>query len=402
VQCLKEAQSEPSAGEGLKEWAAEIRTALAQWRPGVVEDQEWSDASDETAVNIWELWWNHELVCGNPWSTVTDSAATSAPLAVIRHLASTLAAEAVKGASVEEHTDVETAVVVLTKLAGKPRVAVDAETAVALLEALERCSEEASHATKTDKRLVETASRALLKRAAAEHPKSGRLALLAWSAAADKSKGSRLPLPTSKAQSMQSEEVVAMLLLVSPCLTQAEECDVKVSERQRYLETALRNLAPTVAPGPVVAAHLAEALARGGGEAFQEACSDARAVAGKMWDLPERRAMVLAAVLDGELRCWGMSTLARSAPKALRQAKVLTEHFEELLGQFSDDDPEKEDWWIRYVQFVQGASSLGDVVCGGMPSVTDLYWRAMRSVADQARYSEKVQRLLQLQCGGGV
>lgn len=402
VQCLKEAQSEPSSGEGLKEWAAEVRAALAQWRPGIAEGQEWFEASEETATNMWEVWWTHELKCGSTWGTVADATATSAPPVVIRHLASTIASEAVKGAAVGESTAVETAAAVLAKFSGASRVATDAETVVAILEALERCAEEASHALEADKRLAEKASHALLERAIARHPKSGRLALLAWSAAADKRKGRRLPVLMSKAQSMQCEEAAAMLLLASPCVTQAEECATQVSERQGSLETVLRNLAPTAAPGPLVAAHLAEALARGGGEALQEACSDARAVARKLWDLPERRAIVLAAVLDGELRCWGMSTLAKSAPKALRQAKVLTDHFEELLGQFSDDDPEKEDWWIRYVQFVQGASSLGDAICSGLPSVTDLNWRAMRSVADQARYIEKAQRLLQLQSGGGV
>jgi len=403
IHCLKEAQSEPSSGEGLSEWAAEVRAALAQWRPGVAEGEDWLDASDETATSLWELWWNHELECGSSWRSVADAAATSAPAVVLRHLASTLTAAAVKGASADEQTDDETAAAVLATLAGKPRAAIDAETVIGLLEELERCAEEASHASDSDKRLVQKASRALLERAVAEHPKNARIALLSWSAAAGKSKGKRPPMPPSKADSMQSEEAVAMLLLATPATMQADgDGDAQALQRQRSLETSLRNLAPSVAPGTLVTAHVAEALARGGAQALQEACSDVRAVAGKLWDMPERRAMMLAAALEAELRCWSMSTLAVAASKMLKQAKALTDRFEELLGLLSDDDPEKEDWWIRYVQFVQGALRSGDGVGSGLPSVTDLNWRAMRSVADQARYADKAQRVLQAHSGSGA
>lgn len=124
-------------------------------------------------------------------------------------------------------------------------------------------------------------------------------------------------------------------------------------------------------------------MARGGENEFRDACHEVRKVAGGLWDVPRQRTALLAAVLDAELRI--MSD---------KEAKRLNTSFQELLSSLDVAVPETLDWWLRYLRFAQRAGALG---CSGVPSVSEVHWRALRVLPDQALYREKSQQVMQSQ-----
>jgi len=179
--------------------------------------------------------------------------------------------------------------------------------------------------------------------------------------------------------------------------------------RSRVLQAMLRNLARDAPAGPIVFAHVAEAAVRGGAADVEVACDEVREVAAQLWDQPARRSQTLGAALTCELRCLGAAMMGGTLPAggSARLAGRLVARFEELLAQLDDRDPEKEDWWIQYMEFAHQASQWGSGGDGSVrtgdasrvPRATDLHVRAMRSVGDQASFGEKAQRLLQQQGG---
>mmetsp|Transcript_36558 Transcript_36558/g.104026 ORF Transcript_36558/g.104026 Transcript_36558/m.104026 type:complete len:631 (-) Transcript_36558:96-1988(-) len=382
--CLQEAQSEPGPADGLNEWAEEMRSALTKHRPGLVEGVAWLDVPTDAAADLWELWWTCEVGSGSAWPPLVDDVANFAPATVLGQFASVLADCAAKGS---DRSD--TAGEALVKFAAASRASAVAETAVSILKALQTCAQASSNERKDGKEAAEKAYQMLAQRAVKEHPQNGRLALI--SSEHSSSSPSLLKLG---GRSLEPDDASAMMLLQG-------DSDAGCTTRQHVLEVALRSLAPGHDPHPIVSAYLSQALARGGTSAFQQACQESRQVAAKLWDFPRCRAQLLASALDAELRCCSMSMISTLASKPGLQATALSEHFEELLRSLKDEDPAKPEWWIRYMNFVQSASSWnGGVVVNGLPTIMDLHWRAMRSVPDQAVYSEQAQRLLQQQSGG--
>jgi len=167
----------------------------------------------------------------------------------------------------------------------------------------------------------------------------------------------------------------------------------------------LRHLAADESPAPVVVAHVAAALARDGPQGVRAACDEVRDIASTtLWERPTRRAMALATALDCELRFAPTAAMVAGGAGLQELAKRIAARFEELLDCLADDDPEKEDWWVRYSEFSWRASqwNLAGQRGGGsvVPTITDIHVRAMRSVGNQARYSEKAADLLRRQGGG--
>ncbi|CAK0818901.1 unnamed protein product [Prorocentrum cordatum] len=153
-------------------------------------------------------------------------------------------------------------------------------------------------------------------------------------------------------------------------------------EAEALLERLLRALRSGAPAGPLVGAHLAEALVRGRG-AFDEACGRVQAIAERLWEAPPLRAELLAGLLGAELR-------ARSPAEA--PVRRLVTLFEDVLALLQDGDPEKVEWWLRYVEFSQRLGLHGRA--GEAPATTDLHRRAMRSVGDQPLYADRAHRLL--------
>lgn len=411
VQCLKstathweEDQGDEKAKEGLKAFGQQVRAALAERRPGVAEGRVWAEASKEAAQQLWQLWWQQERACGVEWGALTEATAGVAPGPALQQLAAELAAaaaapatggeKAASGGAGESGAADSGAAAALVRLAEAPRAAEDVDTALAVLEALERCVAPDSAAPKAAKDATAEAARGLLARTAVALPNSARLRLLAWRKDPTRD-GQSARRIAHEAKDTDTADCVALKLLAS---TEGPEEAPKIATRS-LLEVLVRALAADAASAPLVVAHIAQGLAAGGQEGLRAACDEARQAAKTLWDLPRRRAEVLAAALDAELRCSSAALLsAKGAAAAAQLARRLGGCFEELLSELKDDNPEKELWWIRYVELVHRAGSwgIGDDRRGKrcLPSTTDLHWRALRSVPDQARYNERVHRLL--------
>jgi len=370
------------------------------------------------ALSMWRLWWAHERHCGSAWGAVGSEVARAARPSALRGLAEELAAQAVRGGG-----HAEGAVEALAKVAEAPAACANVETALALVEALQCCAEDSSDAPTSDKAAAIQAAGALLLRAAAAHPTSGQLALMA--AAQDPAqpapRGATVAALARSSRPQDAGEAAKLLLLAE--LPEADASHGAAREakrtsagavggavgRSRVLQAMLRNLARDAPAGPIVFAHVAEAAVRGGAADVEVACDEVREVAAQLWDQPARRSQTLGAALTCELRCLGAAMMGGTLPAggSARLAGRLVARFEELLAQLDDRDPEKEDWWIQYMEFAHQASQWGSGGDGSVrtgdasrvPRATDLHVRAMRSVGDQASFGEKAQRLLQQQGG---
>lgn len=363
-------------------FATQVRTALAERRPGVCEGKEWEEVAEDTAFDLWRLWWEHERQCGVEWKTLVEGVLASAPQSVVRRFAFTL------GAIVTSPQTPAGEAEALVQLSKADKVAADAETAVALCETLHRCAGNNSDAAADLKKAMSDSLHSLLSCAAGAHPTSAKLQLAAWNAGIQAARK-----PEELAQGAQ-------------LMNAGEAASVRLVADMSSLETLMRGLATTARCEPLVSAHLAQGLVSGSHSGFSSACEEVRSVAARVWDLPGRRAEMLACVLDAELRtCSSVLFQAGAQSAAVAEAHRLVGRFEELLSSLDDADPGKEDWWVRFLEFVQrfgrwGVSSGLKGVSGSLPDTTDLHWRAMRSVANQASYSEKAHKLLQQQFPG--
>lgn len=393
VGCLLEAQRdlpEHAAGPDalLENWAKEIRTTLAESRPKVGGNQEMLEAFPTAIAGLWSLWWNHERHLSARWNDIVDGSSELAPPPAIQELANILAEAAAKGAK-DEETENSTAGMALAKLAEQPCVCDNADSSLAVLRSIERCCEPASGECKEGKEAASKAATNLLEKSSAAHPANARLAMLAWKGAK-----SGATLPRVEGRSWLPQEGAARLLLDA---TQSVP-----SGNVLCLEIVLRSVHPKEDPTPVVMAHLSAAMAESGPDGVKKAAEEVRRAGMKMWDIPGRHAAVLAAALDGELRCLQAASSDWSLKRFAQEAKLIGGHFEELLAKFPDEKVQKEDWTIRFMEFAHTCSCIQGSVIPGLPTVMDLHWRAMRFVSDQGRYMTKSQQLMRLQGGGAA
>jgi len=371
VPCVEEAvtsqpvtEGAPSlAASGLQQWQQELWAAVAERRTGTdTAPPAWADAADDEAMQLWHLWWMQERAQGRGWRGVAKDVLAHAPLAAVRHCASFLG----EAAKLEEQSSGAPMKALLSFITSE-RVASDEKTGMAVLEALE------SNISFSE--VQEHASTLLSVRAGASEVSGPcvRLRLLAMG---------------TDAVSTQRKAVVGMLREASDLTsTYAAQIFAVITSKQatgadEVLDALLHALVKGASPRPLVEAFLAKALLQGL-PAFHAACTVVLAIGAKLWEAPQLRAAMLAVVLEGELR---VSTPTASSAQSL-QAK-----FEELVTLLHDADPAKVDCWVQYLEFVQQASHYG--CAEGLPTMTTLHWRAMRSVADQALYTERSQKLM--------
>lgn len=357
VCCLEQVDSVLPTKEGFRQLGGEVRAAIAERRPGVVEGPQWVDVSTDTALSLWEMWWKQERSFGSDWLAIASEVSSRAPLSVIQRFA-VLLSEAAGSTAEEEPTRA------LLTLSEASRTASTDETALAVLAALDTLE------PNVEAGLVAKASDKLLKQALVANPSSALLRMLALPQQST-SKSGRAEI-IRKARCLTPHDAARLLLLAAE--TDGSQVDL--------LSSLLRALAPDVGVRPLLDTFLAQGLSRGTGE-FRVACDNCAAVAVRLWDSPKLRATVLTTVLRLELRVY---------TPAQESARRLVARFEEVLTVLDDSDEEKVEWWLLYVEFAHRATAWD---CGrGLPNAMDLHWRAMRSVADQSLYSEKAHRLL--------
>jgi len=378
---------------GFPQLTQELRTAVADHRPGVSHKDLLSDCAEDTAIALWELWWSQELRHGSEWQSIVQSVATLAPQPVIRSLAILLSAR-VSCATAGAVSDTEGRRNALLCLARAPRVAEDAMSALGVLEALETgCDGENASSTSA-------AFEQLLRTAASSNPSCSRLAALARqrlsSASVPDGIGDVLDI-AKQAHDLDGAAAAQMLLLVlsrpgtSSCSTATLGGNQKLEQAQAQLENdsfenLVRALKKGASPQPLVNSFLGLMLGRGNAEML--AASDhVWAVASRLWDEPRLRHLLAASVLETECRATSTTVVNHK-----RQLK-LAARFEELLSMLDDGDELKLEWWLRYSEFLRHAAARG--CTSGLPSPTDVHWRAMRSIKDQERYAEQAFKRLQ-------
>lgn len=342
-------------------------------------------------------WWNQETepsVAGtSAWPQVVRAVAEHSPPPAVRACAISLAS-AVKIAETGDEAPGQA----LLFLAKCPRMAeLSAETAVAVLEALEL-----STGPSPTGQLFRSAANDLLRAASARESADARLVLLAARVLLQDRRGNgadnnvdMIVTLAKKSRNVDIESATRLFLLVREEAIESKEAS---AQELALLEVLLAALAPDEAAAPLLEAFLVSAIASGGASEFRRASDQALVAATRLATTstgsgpgrPERprpflRREAMATVLSSELR---LGPIAEGA-----QVARLRTHFEDLLAALPDDEPEKIDWWVRYVEFAEeaGRCNLGKDVA---PAAADIHWRALRSVPDQATYSERVHRVL--------
>lgn len=370
---------------GFDQLTQELRSAVADYRPGDFQKNSSSDCADDTAIAVWELWWSQELRSGSHCISIVEAVATLAPQAVIRSLAVSLSARVPCAATAFGNvTDRGNA---LLRLAQEPRVAADVMSALSVLEALDRgCNGVSASSTSA-------AFEQLLRTAASSHPSCSRLAALAWrrlsGASQPEGRGDVADI-AKRAHELDGAEAAQMLLLVISApgtSSHSTATDGGKQPEQTNFETLLRALKKGASPQPLVNTFLGHALG-GGIDGFVAASDHVWAVGSRLWDEPRLRHLLAASVLEAECRATSAAVVNHK-----RQLK-LAARFEELLSTLDDGDEMKVEWWLRYGEFLQHAAARG--CTSGLPSPTDVHWRAMRSVKDQEFYAEQAFKRLQL------
>jgi len=150
-------------------------------------------------------------------------------------------------------------------------------------------------------------------------------------------------------------------------------------------EVLLRALAPETTARPLAQLLLAQALSRSISD-FRATCDHLIQMTSRLWQVPRIRIELYEAVLEAELRVVALPDMP---------PQKTCKRFEELLSLLSNDDPRKIDWWVRYVELAHRVQKWGGCSTG-VPNTSDLHWRASRSIADQALFTERYQEVLQL------
>jgi len=353
------------AAEGASvELTQELLAAIAQRRPGITEHAKWRSVAGDTAVALWQLWWSVErATAASSWRSVVKDVVQFAPPEVLQHCADVLAGTI---ASTEGDEDPQAA---LLEVARAPRVVDDAETALAVLGAIERCRGSGESSP------LGAVARDLLQRASYAHPTCARLVVLAG--VRDSQNIAVALRGTSNIQPACGAQLFLLAL----------DSEATVQRRASLLEAVFRALAEGSNPLAVVEAFLSWALTCRA-MPLPEASQEVFAVATRLWDAPVLRAQVLAASLEAELRMCGAMTGESAQRLCSRHEEVL-----EAFGRVRQGAHVME-WWLRYGEFVARATLWG---CGEhVPRAVDLHWRAMRAVDDQASYAEEAQQRLQL------
>eukprot|EP00928_Gymnodinium_smaydae_P027862 TRINITY_DN21407_c0_g3_i1.p1 TRINITY_DN21407_c0_g3~~TRINITY_DN21407_c0_g3_i1.p1 ORF type:complete len:630 (-),score=141.39 TRINITY_DN21407_c0_g3_i1:153-2042(-) len=330
------------------------------------------EASDDAVATLWHLWWDQERLRGASWSDVVRSTET-APAPAIQRLASTLAAKS----AVEDPKDSPSKA--LLELAASACATSCSEASLAIIDALDRCAER-GHGKAGD------ALTPLLRKAVKAHPKCLRLKMLASLRlpAGEMHLDTKIAAALRAAATASKSKSAAGLDAASAAqLLLIDAAESVPSEDQ--LVQALRAISPDASPQAVVHVFVSQALALSAQSDFLLACDNAWAAISKLWDLPKLRINALLALLEAELRLPSLR---------VNRVKKQHAHFEELLSHLNDADGRKIDVWLMYVEFANRVSQSDSAVGSGLPSTTDLHWRAMRSVGNQALYAEKVHSLL--------
>jgi len=404
-QSLKEAKSEATenarAVKGLAAWEEEIAEVLRSSRPDAPGGLDMEDVEEEDCNSLWSLWWEFERSTKS-WKELSDEVASQAPACAMVHFSERL----LQALRTEEAADQDATLKVLLEFSDAPRLlspiasspssssssssanASPSAAAEGVLKTLEvasdMCKGISSSLKSADQRGIEKAHKSLAERAAAAFPESGAIALVLWGVESQASpSSSSTAVPSVRKTSLNSATGAAFAAL---------QASSNGTLDPALFEATLRALEDEKGVEAVVTAALSSSLALGGEAPFKEARRLGRAVADKLWDLPKRRAALLAALLESELRCRNLQTLGIGVQKKQR---LLREDFEALLACLADDDEAREAWWLRYMRYVDQVSKERGGALSGLPTVMDLHWRAMRSVADQASYQEKAQELLQ-------
>lgn len=345
--------------EGHKELKAQLQEAISEKRPGIPNGPEWQDVPADVVKGCWELWWTHERKINEDWRPIGEAVASHAPPAAVVRFVNVLANSGAVG-------EPKAALILLAQ---SIRVASESEAAVAVLEALERSGDVSGNDAGAK------AFRSLLQDAAARHPWHAllqRVALQILPAADRPPCAADAATIVRDARDISSADSVLLLVSLGG---QVDEGTV---------ETLLRALAPGESAQQLVQAYVAHVLSHKNGD-ICTACTCLHRITTRLWDKPAVRSSVLTAVLDVEMIACFNSQL---------QLQECCDHFEEVLSSLSDGSKEKIDWWVRYMDFAHTATKNGP--CRGVPSPNDIHWRAMRSVADQTRYLEKVHKFLQV------
>eukprot|EP00930_Biecheleria_cincta_P030076 TRINITY_DN20876_c0_g1_i1.p1 TRINITY_DN20876_c0_g1~~TRINITY_DN20876_c0_g1_i1.p1 ORF type:complete len:658 (+),score=135.61 TRINITY_DN20876_c0_g1_i1:29-1975(+) len=398
---LHEAQAKWSESKGLAEWAEALRLAASDRRPGALAEElvaagsgRWLEVPEEAALIVWEVWWTEErrrTADARPsWTTLAAACAAADPGqgGALAKLAEVLAKEiATEGVTAVERDDCENA---LLQVAAASGLLADPEATLAVLECL--AGELPGCRSGKPSKKMQEAHRSLLQKAAATNPGHLRLGLLAGAASASAGAGeSKASVPAAllrRASGLGSTDAAQLLLVVSNSPSAPEASPA--AKRAKKLETSaleqlVRALAPGQSPAPLVAAKLANAAACGEASEFRKACDEVRNVATNCWEVPGRRAQLLAAVLDVELRA--------GQERSPTEAKRLVASFEELLTALAGGQAEEATtWWLRYAEFGLRAASSWEGA--KVPSQMDINTRAMRVVPDQGLFQEKMQALL--------
>jgi len=364
--CIDGVCADATTRDGSDEFVSDVRRAITERLPGRGSPLPTDEEEAEVAATMWELWWHQEIAQGHKWTSVAKAVAASAPPIVVRRCAETLSQAAVADKQGSPGT-------ALLFLAASLQVQT-AETALPVLGALERYSE-----SQVPGGADQTKTKAVYKKVlelSAKETSDVSLKLLAWRElpAAKRAKAMDRPSAILKsAKGLTSADASRLLSLV--LLEEPEEIDGAFG-------AAMLAIKADAQPSHTVSVYLSQAQAQGD-SVLAAACNVVSDVAGKMWDKPAVRAGILAAALSAELHA--------RAPDA-GNAKKLSARFESLLDSIHDADPLKIDWWVRYVEFAQRAKFFG---CGGeVPSGTDLNRRALRSVSNQALFTERVHHFL--------
>eukprot|EP00403_Amphidinium_massartii_P027115 CAMPEP_0178391210 /NCGR_PEP_ID=MMETSP0689_2-20121128/11048_1 /TAXON_ID=160604 /ORGANISM="Amphidinium massartii, Strain CS-259" /LENGTH=507 /DNA_ID=CAMNT_0020011751 /DNA_START=41 /DNA_END=1560 /DNA_ORIENTATION=- len=176
---------------------------------------------------------------------------------------------------------------------------------------------------------------------------------------------------------------------------EASACDrstdgeVEGSFSEEWLTSLLKTLTPGMSPRPLFDLLLADALAHG--PRLPEACDMLLKVASKRWDVPGVTVQALLAVLQVELLAYTPGA-SSSVPAWAVGCERVCKHFEDLLVALPKEDPQQVEWWARFYEFAQKLS-LHPSWAIAPPRATDVHWRAMRAVPDQAAFLHRVREL---------
>eukprot|EP00927_Polykrikos_kofoidii_P085530 TRINITY_DN9331_c0_g2_i1.p1 TRINITY_DN9331_c0_g2~~TRINITY_DN9331_c0_g2_i1.p1 ORF type:complete len:613 (-),score=117.32 TRINITY_DN9331_c0_g2_i1:165-2003(-) len=351
---------------GLLQLEKQIHMAIVEHRPTSTA----TSAPAAATKQLWELWWsNEQSVLNKSWQEIGREITASAAPAALSHFALTVAKTYAANLAAGEAA--EDALQTLLDIAVAPRSKEDSDVALAILEALEASNVKDAVVLKFLTCSVQANPACFrLRLLASKRLEAGEFSLDAREAG--KLRDGAIGIDGEALRGLQEHSAAQVLKVASAPAAAAER-----------LMGCLRSLAPGQSPGPVLELYLAQALACGTID-FRAASTEALKVVSSLWDCPKVRVEGLGVLLLAEVRTTPLSEL---------RPRQLCDRFEQILDSLDDEDNTKLDWWVRYVEFAHRLAKLNKA--DDVPTSADLHWRAMRSVKDQTRYTERVHMLLE-------